>query len=499
MSTFEDFLLHCTGADNNCVKDATRSDVVKLTSIGKSIIITTFFSSISFFYAIFVITHNYIISSILCLVWGAFIYNIDRYIVSSMMGVDDKFEEFKLFIPRFVIAILISLTIAVPIELLIFEDEINESLNTKQVEQIEKGTKNTINQREADLKKLMLAKEGWNTELSSLNGENSECLRTTSSYKEKFDCEMDGNCGTGKIGKGAIAIEKEKSYLSKKRECLVIRGRNDKKISIIVEKISENENSIKQTKNDSSVDIKNIKDNIISNLSDSLLVRITTLRDLTDKDKTVYISVLMVTLLILSMELMPLLIKILSKNGAYEDCLSCLKNKKISDLRKKRVEMSEEILSISREIEKISEIAKKQGEEFSSKLREKINLIKNETYYNLFNDKLSKVSKRKDVAKEIEEHIREDIIQQTLNVNKRKKTRNNRALNFKINVSYKQVVFISMSVIVFAASVFIYKKTNNINAIKYFILLLILMFNTFVFYKKLASNKLEQAPSSGGV
>jgi hypothetical protein len=232
-------------------------------------------------------------------------------------------------------------------------------------------------------------------------------------------------------------------------------------------------------------------------LSDSLLVRITTLRDLTDKDKTVYISVLMVTLLILSMELMPLLIKILSKNGAYEDCLSCLKNKKISDLRKKRVEMSEEILSISREIEKISEIAKKQGEEFSSKLREKINLIKNETYYNLFNDKLSKVSKRKDVAKEIEEHIREDIIQQTLNINK--KTRNNRALNFKINVSYKQIVFISMSVIVFTASVFIYKKTNNINAIKYFIFLLILMFNTFVFYKKLASNKLEQAPSSGGI
>ena len=72
-------------------------------------------------------------------IWGLIIFNFDRFLVSTMRkyGVSRR-KQIWMAVPRIALALLIGLTIARPLELKIFEKEIN----TKVVENIHKKIQN---------------------------------------------------------------------------------------------------------------------------------------------------------------------------------------------------------------------------------------------------------------------------------------------------------------------------------------------------------------------
>ena len=77
-------------------------------------------------YAVFTFSDNLWMSSIIGIIWGGMIFNLDRYIVSTIKKSDNFFDELLQATPRIILAMIIAVVIAKPLELKIFEKEINQ-------------------------------------------------------------------------------------------------------------------------------------------------------------------------------------------------------------------------------------------------------------------------------------------------------------------------------------------------------------------------------------
>ena len=127
MEKLKTFFWYCSGADTKLLQQCD-TDSSKYVGIGATIFFTGLFAALSAAYAFFTVFDSYIIASILGLVWGLMIFNLDRFIVSSMRKSGKFWSEFGLATPRILLAVLISIVIARPLELKIFEKEINAEL-----------------------------------------------------------------------------------------------------------------------------------------------------------------------------------------------------------------------------------------------------------------------------------------------------------------------------------------------------------------------------------
>ncbi|MDM8568185.1 DUF4407 domain-containing protein [Thiotrichales bacterium HSG1] len=127
------FLIFCSGADKTILEKCAIPEIAKYESIGGTVFFTALFAMLSGGYALSTIFYKddyislfYII--FLGMIWGLFIFNLDRFIVSSMNKQDNVWDELKLATPRLVLAIFIAIIISTPLELKIFEGKINLQL-----------------------------------------------------------------------------------------------------------------------------------------------------------------------------------------------------------------------------------------------------------------------------------------------------------------------------------------------------------------------------------
>ncbi len=122
-----EFLWRCAGVDVKILRKCS-SDHAKYSGMGGTILATAVFAALSGGYAFFVIFKSIAVASILGLIWGMVILNIDRFMVSSMFS-DGKssisLKEIAGALPRICIAFILAIVISNPLELRIFEREIN--------------------------------------------------------------------------------------------------------------------------------------------------------------------------------------------------------------------------------------------------------------------------------------------------------------------------------------------------------------------------------------
>ena len=121
------FFWFCSGADTDILKKCP-SETAKYTGIGATVFFTGVFAFLSAAYALYTVFDNVFTSIAFGIVWGLMIFNLDRFIVSSMRKEGKTGREFAMAIPRLILAILISVVIARPLELKIFEKEISPEL-----------------------------------------------------------------------------------------------------------------------------------------------------------------------------------------------------------------------------------------------------------------------------------------------------------------------------------------------------------------------------------
>lgn len=139
------FFFACAGAYMK-ILDACPSEHTKYVGIGATIFLTACLAVISGSFAINTLIDNPIISFFFGLLWGALIFNLDRYIVSSIRKEGKIWHELGLAMPRLLLAILISVVITKPIEVELFRNQINSSL-LEFTSQLEKGAEEQLDDK----------------------------------------------------------------------------------------------------------------------------------------------------------------------------------------------------------------------------------------------------------------------------------------------------------------------------------------------------------------
>lgn len=140
------------GGDAYILERATYSDQIKYFTLGGIVLATGLMAGLAggyAFYTIFspkgaAIVNDIDIPTVMLsiafgILWGLMIFNIDRFIVTSTGKGDgtEKItkEEFKGAIPRIIMGMIIAITISKPIEIRMFQAEINNKLYEKQLVQ----------------------------------------------------------------------------------------------------------------------------------------------------------------------------------------------------------------------------------------------------------------------------------------------------------------------------------------------------------------------------
>ena len=124
------FFWWCAGADKRILTFSSYSDHVKYVGLGGIVLATGILATISMFFAINYIFEDVRIAIPVGLLWGAIIFNLDRFIVSSTgkgdYSDDMTGKEWKNAAPRLLMAIILGLTISAPLEVYIFQKEIDK-------------------------------------------------------------------------------------------------------------------------------------------------------------------------------------------------------------------------------------------------------------------------------------------------------------------------------------------------------------------------------------
>lgn len=131
------FFCWCGGANIDVLERYRNSKNILMTG-GVLVFFTGMFAWLSGGYAVYTIFESTRIAVAVGFVWGAFIFFMDRFFVASIRKREDgrKVLEILQASPRILLAILIGFVVARPLELQIFQPEIEKELNEQKSREI---------------------------------------------------------------------------------------------------------------------------------------------------------------------------------------------------------------------------------------------------------------------------------------------------------------------------------------------------------------------------
>lgn len=200
------FLWWCAGADKDILKYSSYADHVKYVGIGGIVLATGILASLSMFFAINYIFNDVKIAISVGLLWGAIIFNLDRFIVSSTGKGDGEDSisptELKNASPRILMAVLLGFTISAPLEVYIFQKEIDKQFFVKDLDEQRKEKKkieesynnqSDVIRWKEEIRKIQQNIDELNTEAAGLRAQvqweskstNGGCHRACEDAKEQ--------------------------------------------------------------------------------------------------------------------------------------------------------------------------------------------------------------------------------------------------------------------------------------------------------------------------
>ena len=137
-----EFLWTCAGVNKKVIRQCP-TEYAKYAGIGGTILFTALMAMLSGGYALFTVFKHQYAAIIFGFFWGLLIFNLDRLIVNTMYSdgkVTISFKEFMCALPRIIIAIFLGVCISTPLELKIFESEINIAIESLKENKLEEYT-----------------------------------------------------------------------------------------------------------------------------------------------------------------------------------------------------------------------------------------------------------------------------------------------------------------------------------------------------------------------
>ena len=290
------FFLLCSGVDKNLLQGCSEGEQTKYVGIGATVFFTAVMAFIASAYALFTVFDSVYPALLFGVVWGLLIFNLDRFIVSTIRKRDSFLDELIQASPRIVLAIIIAIVISKPLEIKIFEKEINTVLLKEKNAMALNNKKEVASYFKSDLDKNK-------TEVDSLKSEIAKKETEVNSLYETYITEAEGTKGTLKLGKGPVFKEKIAKHDLAKAELDTLRKNN-------LTKIADREKKSKTLQADLDKKVANTQP-IIDGF-DGLMARINAL------GKLPLIPSLFIMLLFLAIETSPIIAKLLSPKGEYD-------------------------------------------------------------------------------------------------------------------------------------------------------------------------------------
>ena len=290
------FFILCSGADKELLEGCSEGEQTKYVGIGATVFFTAVMAFIASAYALFTVFDNVYPALLFGLVWSLLIFNLDRFIVSTIRKRDKFGSEFLQATPRIILAVIIAIVISKPLEIKIFEKEINTVLLKEKNAMALNNKKEVANYFKSDLDKNK-------TEIDSLKSDITKKEKEVNTLYETYITEAEGTKGTMKLGKGPVFKEKIAKHNLASAELDTIRKNN-------LAKIAEKEKKSQTLQAD--LDKKVIETQPIIDSFDGLMARINAL------DKLPWLPSFFIMLLFLAIETSPIIAKLLSPKGEYD-------------------------------------------------------------------------------------------------------------------------------------------------------------------------------------
>lgn len=303
MNNLKQFFLFCSGIDQSILKQCP-SDENKYLGIGATVFFTGVLAFFSAGYALYTIFDSYVAAILFGLIWGLMIFNLDRYIVASMKSKGSVFRDFFTAFPRLIMAVLLALVISKPLELKIFEKEINAELIVMEQEVF----KNQEDQLKARYQPQI---EAYQQEVVTLKQEIEE--KTTARDERALMAlqEADGSGGSGIRNMGPIYRAKKADADQAQAELAETLARNNPLIAQKEAAITELENTI-------SSEIGSLERESFGGMA----ARMDALDRLGQESQAIYWATIFITLLFMAIETAPIFVKLISPRSPYDYLLN---------------------------------------------------------------------------------------------------------------------------------------------------------------------------------
>ncbi|KQB38532.1 DUF4407 domain-containing protein [Flavobacterium aquidurense] len=290
------FFIVCSGADRDLLEGCSEGEQTKYVGIGATVFFTAVMAFLASAYALFTVFDSIYPALIFGFVWSLLIFNLDRFIVSTIKKRDRFFDEFIQATPRIILAVIIAIVISKPLEIKIFEKEINTVL-LKEKNEMELANKKQVgNYFKSDLDKNK-------AEIASLKNDILKKEKEVNALYSTYITEAEGTAGTKKLGKGPVYKEKREKHDASLQELAALKITNEAKIA-------EKEKTGKQLQAD--LDKKVSQTQPIIEGFDGLMARINAL------DKLPWLPSFFIMLLFLAIETSPIIAKLLAPKGEFD-------------------------------------------------------------------------------------------------------------------------------------------------------------------------------------
>jgi hypothetical protein len=308
------FLLFCSGSSLEILnKEECLHEHNKYVGIGSAVFFTSLFAFISSSYALYTVFESYLVSIVLGVVWALFIFSLDRYIVATLKKEEEnentswasaKLTEVLKASPRIALAILLGLLISKPLELKLFEREIEVELIMLQQRKLKEQETELMARYTTNI-------ERRGNEIQTLEAQISDAREKFTRLQRLAQEEADGTGGSGRPNLGPIYRTKKADAEQAYAVYESVEKRNRPTIDKYLSENLKDEGAIQRE-----------RQGFETKEFNGLLARLSALGSLGEHDETAASTITAVNWLFIMFELVPLLFKILTDRGPYEIIVS---------------------------------------------------------------------------------------------------------------------------------------------------------------------------------
>ena len=312
MNWFQQFLVICSGSNVHILKK-TPSEWNKFAGIGGIVLFTAVFATLSAGYAMFTIFDDIWASVGFAILWGLMIFNLDRYIVSSIKKTVTWWNQILMAIPRLILATFLGIIISKPLELKIFEKEVNKQLNS-----IIQRNKTKL---QAEMNGRILQQSGpFDTEKKQIQAKTIAYQKSYDSAAVELEKEILGkqsSLTSGKVGYGTNAKRKAELKEQRRQDLENYQKQIAPRLEYLDKEVSKVYTNIEKERD---------KTEIFEDQFNGFAARLQALDELGKNSAIIGVAAAFIMGLFITLEISPVLIKLISSVGPYDYLLEKTEN-----------------------------------------------------------------------------------------------------------------------------------------------------------------------------